>query len=174
MSSRVRLGRVSRRKSSSFALGAGIAGIALIGALFLPWYSAASEGAIFNRSVGAAAGAFAFDYVHVTAWQAVTVDYAVFLAAGLSGIWLAVAVFAGLSTVAPIAIAPRIGLLGAILAVVRLVSPPDLSFGPTHRALGIWVGTVAAIALAVSGWFAERAERQAVSGLAGGLDLPAS
>jgi hypothetical protein len=55
-------------------------------------------------------------------------------------------------------------ILAALLAVIRLIWPPDLGPGPTDRQAGVWLGVAAAVGIAVSGWFSMRDERRAAPG----------
>jgi hypothetical protein len=134
----------------------GLFGAALVGLLWAPWFSVpqfALHGAV-TRSFGS---------VHVSAWQALSVNDVIFCIAGGLGIWLVVAT-AGYSTgavpIAAAAFATFAGVLASFLALIRLIWPPDLGIGPTDRAAGVWLGTAAAIGLAVSAVASMRGERR--------------
>src|SRR3954454_6591118 len=105
----------------------GLFGAALIGLLWAPWYS------------------------HHNAWQAMAIDDVIFFIAGLTGVWVLVATASYSTAAVPIAsavFATFAGLLASLLALIRLVFPPDLGPGPTDRAVGVWLGFVAAVGLA--------------------------
>src|SRR5262245_14447690 len=83
--------------------------------------------------------------------------------AGVMGVWLAVSTVVSSTAAVPLTtsvFASLLGLLGSVLAVLRLIWPPDLGPGPTDLAWGAWVGTAAAIGLAVSSGFAMSSERK--------------
>jgi hypothetical protein len=124
----------------------GFCGAALIGSLWLPWYRAHGT---YN------------------AWQAMAVNDLIFLVAGGLAITVVVVTVTQSSGAIPIAAATFTaigGTLAAVLALVRVIWPPDLGPGPTDRAAGVWIGAAAALALAVSGWFEIRDERRAPEG----------
>ncbi|HEY1594537.1 MAG TPA: hypothetical protein VGF74_04005, partial [Thermoleophilaceae bacterium] len=62
--------------------------------------------------------------------------------------------------IAAAAFATFAGVLASFLALIRLIWPPDLGIGPTDRAAGVWLGTAAAIGLAVSAVASMRGERR--------------
>jgi len=125
----------------------GFFGAALIGLLWAPWYS--------ERSVGA------------TAWQAMSVDDVILLIAGLTALSLVVFTVMYSTAAMPIAAAvfsTWLGLIAAVLAIIRLISPPDLGPGPTGREAGVWLGAAAAIGLAASAALNMRDERRSAPG----------
>ncbi|HET8672068.1 MAG TPA: hypothetical protein VFL87_00410 [Thermoleophilaceae bacterium] len=148
----------------------GLFGAALIGLLWAPWYSGAAgiTGAYFNRSVGApAAVGTAGTAVSFNAWQAMSVDDVIFLIAGLTA--LAVVAFTVFYSTAAVSIAAAVfttwlGLIAAVVAVIRLIAPPDLGPGPTDRQAGVWLGAAAAIGLAISAALNMREERRSAPG----------
>jgi hypothetical protein len=122
---------VDLRRVTPSDWGAGFFGAALIGLLWAPWYS--------TRLTGS-----------VTAWQAMSVDDVIFLVAGVLGIWVVVATATQSTGAVPITadvFASLVGLIASVLAVIRLIWPPDLGPGPTDRAIGVWLGAAAAIAM---------------------------
>lgn len=126
----------------------GFFGAALIGLLWAPWYSARTPH-------------------HVDAWQAMTVDDVILLIAGLAALALVVLTVFYSTAAVPIAVAvfaTWLGLIAAVLAIIRLISPPDLGPGPTGRAAGVWLGTAAAVGLAISAALNMRDERRSAAG----------
>lgn len=124
----------------------GLFGAALIGLLWAPWYHAAAA-------------------VDFNAWQAMAVNDVILFIAGLMGIWLVVATASYSTSAVPIAaasFATFAGLLASVLAVIRLIWPPDLGPGPTDRAVGVWLGVAAAIGLTASAAASMRDERRGV------------
>ncbi|HEY7629826.1 MAG TPA: hypothetical protein VH817_03955 [Thermoleophilaceae bacterium] len=118
---------------------AGLFGAALVGLLWAPWFE------------------------HATAWQAMAVNDVILFVAGLMGIWLFVGTMASSTAAVPLTtsvFAALLGLLGSVLAVLRLIWPPDLGPGPTDLAWGAWAGTAAVIGLALSAGVAMRSERR--------------
>jgi hypothetical protein len=158
----------------------GLFGAALIGLLWAPWYHAAGggiTGARFDRAVGAA-GVAPSGAVDFNAWQAMAVNDVILFLAGLMAIWVVVATATQSTAAVPIAsaaFATFAGMLAFLLAAIRLIFPPDLGPGPTDRAVGVWLGTAAAIGLFVSAAATMRDERRGVPGSAKVpvTDLPA-
>jgi hypothetical protein len=142
-------------------------GAALIGLLWAPWFSSlvAPRGAAVVLSTGLTAYA-AIPSIRVgsfNGWQSMAVDDVLFLGAGLLGIWVAVATAMYSTGAVPIAAASFAtfgGLLASVLAVVRLIWPPDLGPGPTDRAVGVWLGVAAAIGLTACAVASMRDERR--------------
>jgi hypothetical protein len=123
----------------------GVCGAVLIGSLWLPWYSAAGH-----------------DY---NAWQTMAVNDVLLFIAGGFGIAVVIAGLTQASGAIPIAtsvFAALFGLLASILALVRLIWPPH----GLDRAAGVWIGTAAALALAVTALSLLRDERRQAPGLA--------
>ena len=120
----------------------GVCGAVLIGSLWLPWY----------RGHGT-----------VNAWQAMAVNDVIFLIVGCLAIAVVVVTASQVSGAIPIATvtATAIGAtLAVVLAVIRLIWPPDIGPGPTDRAAGVFIGAAAALALAVTSWLDMRDERR--------------
>jgi hypothetical protein len=146
---------VDLRRLRGFDVLTGLFGAALVGLLWAPWYRAVS---------------------HYTAWQAMAVNDVIFSIAGLMGVWLVVATViysTGAVPLAAAAFATFAGLLASVLAVIRLIWPPDLGPGPTDRAAGVWLGAAAAIGLAVTAAVSMRDERQSTTAEVPITDLPA-
>jgi FtsH-binding integral membrane protein len=122
----------------------GLFGAALVGLLWTPWYKPS-----------------------VNAWQALTVDDIILCLAGLLAIWVVVMTATHSTAAVPIAsavFATFAGLLAFILSAIRLIFPPDLGPGPTDRAVGVWLGTAAALGLFVSAAATMRDERRGAPG----------
>ena len=133
-------------------------GAALIGLLWAPWFKAVLPHGFSKGFFGAERARFSWD-----AWQAMAVTDVILFIAGLMGIWLVVATACYSTSPVPIAaasFATFAGLLASVLAVIRLVWPPDLGPGPTDRALGVWLGVVAAIGLTACAAASMRDERR--------------
>jgi hypothetical protein len=148
-----------RRLRASDVL-AGLFGAALIGLLWAPWFQAFGRG---HAGVGFFARSSALPRGDWTAWQAMAVNDVIFFIVGLLGLWVVVATATQSTGAVPIAagvFATFGGLIASVLAVIRLIWPPDLGFGPTDRAAGVWLGAVAAIGLAVSAIASMRDERR--------------
>jgi hypothetical protein len=154
---------VDLRRVSASDWAAGFCGAALVGLLWAPWFRAAAELAHFNRSVNAPATATVISWTDLNAWQAMAVNDVIFLIAGLLGIWIVVATATQSTAAVPIAadvFAAIIGLVASVLALIRLIWPPDLGPGPTDRAIGVWLGTAAVIAMTVAALLSMRGERR--------------
>jgi hypothetical protein len=120
----------------------GFFGTLLIASLWLPWY----------RSHGT-----------YNAWQAMSVNDLIFLIVGGLGLTLVAVTATQVSGAIPVIAATFAaigGTLATILALVRLIWPPDLGPGPTGRAAGLWIGAAAALGLAVTAWLDIRDERR--------------
>jgi hypothetical protein len=121
----------------------GLCGAALIVSLWLPWYRSGTH--------------------DLTAWQALAVNDVIFLIVGAFGVGLVVATVTQSSGAVPIATAAFAawgGIIGSILALVRLIWPPDVGPGPTDRAAGVWIATAAALGLATTALLSMRDERR--------------
>ena len=142
---------------------AGLFGAALIGLLWSPWYRAPAGYVQFNRGVNGKPVTHYLGHVDVNAWQAMSVNDVIFLIAGLLGIWVLVATATHPTGAVPIAadvFASLVGLLASMLAIIRLIWPPDLGLGPTDRAVGVWLGAPAAIAMTVAALRSVHSERR--------------
>jgi hypothetical protein len=138
----------------------GLFGAALVGLLWAPWYRAAAEWVRFTGSISVTK---IFNWADVNAWQSMAVNDVIFCIAGLLGIWMLVATATSSTQAVPITaavFASLIGMLASVLAVTRLIWPPDLGPGPTDRAVGAWLGAAAAIGLTLSALVSMRDERR--------------
>src|SRR4051794_41775991 len=91
----------------------------------------------------------------------------IFLIAGLAGIWVLVATATHSTSAVPIAaavFATFAGLLASVLAVIRVIFPPDLGPGPTWRAAGGWLGLDAALRLVLTAAAGMRGEPRGAGG----------
>lgn len=105
----------------------GLAGLVLLVSLFLPWYGAGEASA--------------------TAWESLAVIDVVLALAALMGIALVAITAVQRTTAVPQAWTALIMLLAvpaAVLVVIRLLDVPADGLG---REAGVWLGTVAALAL---------------------------
>jgi hypothetical protein len=105
----------------------GLAGLVLLVSLFLPWYSAGGESA--------------------TGWESFTVIDVILAVAALTGGALVVTAATQRTAAVPQALASSIApimLLAAVLAVIRLLNLPG---DADTREAGVWLGTLAALAL---------------------------
>jgi hypothetical protein len=137
----------------------GLFGAALIGLLWAPWYQEVRLGFFFGSSGRSIAAIFK----DVNGWQAMAINDVIFLIAGLAGIWVLVATATHSTSAVPIAaavFATFAGLLASVLAVIRVIFPPDLGPGPTWRAAGVWLGMDAAIGLLLTAAASMRDERR--------------
>jgi hypothetical protein len=142
---------VNLRRVAPVDWAVGLCGVALIVSLWLPWYRAGTAGAEF----------------HANAWRALAVNDVILLLVGAIAISVVVATATQSSGAVPIGSAVFAafgGILASILTLVRLIWPPDLGPGPTERAAGVWIGTAAALGIAVTAWLSVRDERRGVEG----------
>jgi hypothetical protein len=112
---------------------AGTAGVALLVALFLDWYSD-GRGATAN------------------AWESFTVTDVVFAVAALMGISLAVAAATQRSPAVPqtiSALTTPVALVAAVLVVIHTLSLPD---GASGREIGLYLGLAGALGVLVGAW----------------------
>jgi hypothetical protein len=139
---------VDLRRLKPIDLLTGLCGSALIGLLWAPWYRAHGS---------------------LNAWHAMAVNDVIFFVAGVFAIWVVVATALYSTAAVPIAaaaFATFAGLLAFVLALIRLIFPPDLGPGPTIRALGAWLGTAAALGVAASAARSMHDERRSPPGTA--------
>jgi hypothetical protein len=141
-------------------------GVALIGLLWAPWYSQATRIVVISGGGKPRFTGFS-NFQSVNAWQAMSVNDVIFLVVGLMAVGVVVATATQSTPAIPITVAvfTSLGaLLVTVLALYRLVFPPDLGPGPTHREAGVWLGAAAAIGLAVSAALAMRDEHRSEPG----------
>jgi hypothetical protein len=144
----------------------GVCGTVLIGSLWLPWFHTPPVG---TSNTHFATGWTAYvplgTTVNYNAWQTMSVNDVLLFVAGGFGVAVVIAGLTQASGAIPIAtsvFAALFGLLASILALVRLIWPPH----GLDRAAGVWIGTAAALALAVTALRLLRDERRGSPGLA--------
>jgi hypothetical protein len=142
----------------------GFFGAALVGLLWAPWYSGYVAEPSFTGGLGRGAVGVRHSF---NAWQAMSVNDVIFLIAGLTALAVAVFTVAYSTSAVPIGaavFATWLGLIAAVLALIRLIWPPDLGPGPTGRQAGVWLGAAAAIGLVASAALDMRDERRSAPG----------
>ena len=126
----------------------GVAGVALLGVMFLDWYEAGDSAA--------------------SAWEAFSVLDVVLTITALMAIFVAVMAAAHNTPAVSLAIASILLTVGAVTTIalaVRALSPPDIGFtgpGPdpdTTRAAGLWLGLAACALVTLGALAAMRDER---------------
>lgn len=145
----------------------GLFGAALVGLLWAPWYRSFDLAHGRQQIRNGASFFTVIQGVSFNAWQSMAVNDVIFLVAGLAGVALFVATLTQDTPAIPITAAVFAcwaGLLASVLAVIRVIWPPDLGPGPTQRASGVWLAMDAAIGLFVAAGFAIRDERRAAPG----------
>lgn len=132
---------------------AGISGVLLLIIMFLfDWFTIDVGGGVFDVSTGG------------NAWESFGfIDLVLFLAAA-AGIALAVVAAAASKPDMPVAlsaITAGLGILGVVLVIFRIISPPDFGVGDlvdVGRGIGVFLGLVAVAGVAYGGWAAMQAE----------------
>ena len=163
-----------RVRASDWA--AGLFGAALIGLLWAPWYSAPAGYVQFNGGAHGEPVTHYIGHVDVNAWQSMAVNDVILLIAGLLGIWVLVATATQSTGAVPIAadvLATLVGLIATVLALVRLIWPPDLGPGPTDRAVGVWLGAAAAVGMTLAAIASMHSERRSETAIVPATTLPA-
>ena len=146
---------------------AGIAGIVLLLDMWIfDWFSYSAG---FGGVTGSAGG---------DAWQVFDfIDIVIFITA-VSAIALAVTAASSTEVNAPVALSAvtaGLGILATILILFRIISPPDQGLGDlvdVSRSFGVWLGLVAAAAVAYGGWAAMQEEGASFGPTAGGAPPP--
>lgn len=115
---------------------AAVGGLALIVALFLPWFK---ENGISSD-----------------AWEALTVIDLVLFVAGLAALLSALFDAISVHLVVPSSVVTVLGLLGAVLVLYRLVNPPGT--GEVSLGVGIFLALFASSAIVYGGWVGMREE----------------
>ncbi|MEJ7715011.1 MAG: hypothetical protein WKF40_04610 [Thermoleophilaceae bacterium] len=122
-----------------------LAGVALLVSLFLPWYRSCVPGGGCDQDL--------------SGWQALAVNDVIFAVIALAAIGL-VAVTAMQPTAAvPIAydaLLFLVSMVGGVLAIVRVLSLPELA---DERAFGLWIGLAGAIGITFGAALSMRDER---------------
>jgi hypothetical protein len=145
---------------------AAVGALALLVALWLPWYSFQIPGWAIDRADALANNAGALGpllhetatvarnlgVIHFTAWQALSqIDVALAGAASVAGVVSLLALSGRASGVQPVVLLA--GLLGLVLSAYRVIAPP----GPSellHPAYGAYLALAAAVAVTVGGGLA--------------------
>jgi len=124
---------------------AALSGVALLVSLFLPWYGGGAEG-------------------DASGWEALAaVDIALALVAafGVSLIVITASQSVPAVPIALSAIVTLVGLIGVVLVLIRVANLPG---GFDSRAVGVWLGLVAAIGIVAGAALAMRDERLSPEG----------
>lgn len=145
----------SRRRAD---LIAGVAGVVLLIAMFLPWFGASLAAEEALRDAQQVTQQFGGGDVKEldldqNAWQAFELIKFVVLLAALAGILSGATMFAqpGRGQVAgPAAVTAGLGMLATLLILYRVIDPP----GESSREIGVFIGFFAALGVAVGGWLA--------------------
>lgn len=145
----------SRRRAD---LIAGVAGVVLLIAMFLPWFGASEAADEALRDAQQVTQQFGGGDVkeldlNENAWQAFEFVKFILLAAALAGILSGAAMFAGAGrrpAAGPAAVTAALGMLAALLVLYRVIDPP----GEATRQVGLFLGFFAALGIAVGGWLA--------------------
>lgn len=115
----------------------GLAGVALLVSLFVPWYSA--QGTAAN------------------AWQSFAIVDVILALAAVAAIALPLLAATQRTTAVPQGMTAWVVIVGfpaAVLAIIRLLAVPDLSARPgtVTRDAGVWIGAVAMLAILALDW----------------------
>lgn len=130
----------------------GLAGVALLVTLFLPWYGAKGFEGTAN------------------AWQALSVADFAFAAVGLIAVALVIVTAMQRTAAVPqttSAFVVWFALFGTIWALIRLAIPPDVAgvdasgspLADTTREIGVWLGLAAMLGVFLTGWKSMRDKR---------------
>lgn len=171
-----------RRHTLGYGLAAAGA-LALLIALWLPWYSFQIPGWAIDRADALAnqAGALGpllregadfarnLGVLHLSAWQALSqIDVVLAGAASVAGVVSLLALAGRANGVRPIVV--LVGLLAAALSAYRVLSPPGPS-GLLHPAYGAYLALAAAVVLSAAGGLAgTEAGRDGARGYASVMD----
>ena len=145
---------------------AGIAGVVLLLSMWIfDWFSVSAAGGI-GPSFGG------------NAWEVFSViDIVIFLTA-IAAIALAAMAASASEVNVPVAMSALttgLGILAAILIIIRIISPPDGGFGDlidVSTSFGVWLGLVASAAVAYGGWTAMQEEGTSFGGEVGPRTAP--
>jgi hypothetical protein len=124
---------------------AALSGIVLLVSLFLPWYGAGEGG-------------------EASGWEALAAIDIVLALVAAFGVSLLVITASQRVPAVPIALSAVVtsaGLIGLVLALIRLASVPD---GLDGREPGVWLGLLGTIGIVAGGWLAMRDERLSPEG----------
>jgi hypothetical protein len=137
-------------------LVAGVAGLVLLIAMFLPWFGPSEQLADAIREadqISREAGGQPVESPDVTdnAWQAFGFLDIVLLVTALVGVRAGIAALArpgGRSATGVTAVTAGLGTLASLLVLYRVVDP----IGEAGREYGIFIGLLAAVGIAAGGW----------------------
>jgi hypothetical protein len=155
-----------------------LAGIALLGVMFLPWFgpSEALEGSFEEaREIREQFGGppVVMPDVDQSAWEAFEVVKFVLVAAALSGVGVAATRAMAAPPISPLAasaVATGIGILATALVLYRVVNP----VADSGREVGLFLGLLASAGVAYGGWLALREEEGGRAGRGPGLNRSAA
>jgi hypothetical protein len=134
------------RRARTWEWLGGLFGAVLIVALFLDWYGCGGGTAATSAGAGCRVGA------SVSGWGAFAVAHLVMLVAGAIALVALVLTLVQRTPAVPLAltsVGAAFALVAAVVALIRLVSPPDLPGIGEYpvRLLGAWLGAGSALAL---------------------------
>ena len=148
----------------------GVSGLALLVALFLPWYEIA-EGIVFGPPNRLDARA--------SAWDAFTILDVLLALGALAAIAVVIVTATHATPAVPLAMQSLLTLSSLVLLVLvvfRLIDPPDVSFvdgsgglvrvqvEEVSRAVGAWLGLAGTLGIAAGAMIAIRDERRSPAG----------
>ncbi len=123
---------------------AALGGVALLVALFLPWYD---EGA-----------------VSPTGWESFAVLDVIFALVGVAAVLLLVVTAQQRSPAVPLAMASLLTLGGLVALVLAVIRVADLPSNASARGTGVWLALAASLAISAGGAVAMRDERLSTGG----------
>ncbi len=123
---------------------AALGGVALLVALFLPWYD---EGA-----------------ASPTGWESFAVVDVILALVGVAAVLLLVVTAQQRSPALPIAMASLLTLGGVLVLVLALIHVADLPSDASARDAGVWLGLAASLGIFAGGALAMRDERLSTAG----------
>jgi hypothetical protein len=130
---------------------AGVSGVALLVVMFLPWFG-------LPDVVADPLEQFSGIDTTVNAWEAFDFIDLVLMLAVISGVGLAVLAAAQPNVQLPVAasaITAGIGILGAVFVIYRVLDPILVG---ADREIGLYLGLVAVVGIAIGGWMAMQEE----------------
>jgi hypothetical protein len=136
---------------------AGVSGLALLAALFLPWYG--GEAGSPPPAGWTAYGPLEDGAASLTGWQSLGALDVVLAVVALAA--LAIPVITAIQRVPAVALAYEslttlVGLLAIVLVLIRVMNMPDWA---TEREWGLWVAVAATLGIVTGGLIAMRDER---------------
>lgn len=160
---------------------AGVSGIALFIFMFFKWFGVDAPDVTIPQGVPFDG----FEVASVTAWRAFDFIDIVLLLAVIAGVGLMLLSAAQANVNLPVAasaITAALGILATLLVLYRIIDPPELAAGfDTTRKIGVFLGLIASVGIAVGGWLAMQeegttfgGEADRVSGSPSGPEQPAA